>query len=574
MTFGARLLIVAILLSVACTPAPRPAPRGGPASERPATSQTPKIINVAINEDPPSFWEVAVGGGGNGGGRALLPAVNQFLAVVGADGTPHPRLLAELPSLERGTWRVAPDGSMETVWRIRSDARWHDGTPFTTDDLIFSVELNRDPEIPNSNRAAVTPIVRMEATSPTDVLVSWSQVYPFADRLADRELMPVPKHLLESTYRESKDALINRSYWNVDYVGLGPYRVNRWERGAFLELAAFDGYFLGRPKIDTIRVQFIVDENTLVANLLSHAVHAALPPGGGNFEPLDMVRREWEATGYGTALSNSEFWTFVETQKIRNPSPPDINDPRVRRAMLHGLDRAQIVQVLYGDRGIVGDSWLHPDTPRYRRLSPAITRYAYDPRRASELLAEAGWRPAPDGILEKDGQRFNLKVRVTSDERIGLIFIDNWRAIGIAGEVDELSLQAQRDRMLRATFTGVDGTSNPMTLLAVQRRFSTASIPTPENAWTGVNRGGYSNPEWDALADATLVALEESRQLELEERLLRIMTTDLPALPLTYNLQLTPVGGGLTGIEPIRGVPHTGTILYAWNIHEWDLRTR
>ncbi len=572
MSMLARLLVIAVVLVTACAPSPAQTPGAGPASDRPSGLQGPKVVTVAINEDPPSFWEVAVGGGGNGGGRALLPAVNQFLAIVGADGTPHPRLLAELPSIERGTWRVAADGSMETVWRIRPDARWHDGTPFTPDDVIFSVELNRDPEVPNSNRAGVAPIVRMEATNGTDVLVTWSQIYPFADRLADRELMPVPKHLLEATYRESKEALINRSYWNVDYVGLGPYRIGRWERGSFMELTAFDGYFLGRPKIDTIRVQFIADENTLVANLLSRTVQAALPPGGGSFEPLDMVRRDWEASGYGTALSNSEFWTFIETQK-RNPQPADLNDPRVRRGMLHALDRASIVSVLYGERGIVGDSWLHPDSPRYGRLSSAITRYSYDPRRASELLAEAGWRPGSDGVLEKDGQRFNLKVRVTSDERIGLIFIDNWRAVGIAGEVDELSLQAQRDRMLRATFTGVDGTSNPMTLLAVQRRFSTSSIPTQDNAWTGVNRGGYSNPEWDALAEAALVALEESRQLEIEERLLRIMTNDLPGLPLTYNIQLTPVGGGLTGVERIRGVPHTGTILYAWNIHEWDLRT-
>jgi ABC-type transport system substrate-binding protein len=154
-----------------------------------------------------------------------------------------------------------------------------------------------------------------------------------------------------------------------------------------------------------------------------------------------------------------------------------------------------------------------------------------------------------------------------------LIFADNWRSAGIVSEIDDMSPQAQRDRMLRATYTGVDSTSNPMTLLAVQRRFSTANIPTPENAWTGVTRGAYSNPEWDAIADQALVALEESRQLELEDRLLRIMTTDLPALPLTFNIQLTPVGGGLTGLQQIHGVPHTGTILYAWNIHEWDLRS-
>jgi ABC-type transport system substrate-binding protein len=106
---------------------------------------------------------------------------------------------------------------------------------------------------------------------------------------------------------------------------------------------------------------------------------------------------------------------------------------------------------------------------------------------------------------------------------------------------------------------------------AVQRRFHSNSNPTAEKSWIGVNRGGYLNPEWDALGDRFLTTLEESGRLSVERELLGLFNADLPALPLSYSLQLTPVGGGLTGIQPITGVPHQGTVLYAWNVHEWDL---
>lgn len=564
-------ILLATVLVAGCAGGQPSSPQpvaSGPAAVSPAG---PKVISLAINEDPPSFWDAATGGIGNAGGRALLPGVNQFLVVTGADGTPHLRLLAELPSVERGTWRLFPDGSMETVWKLRSGVVWHDGTPFTTEDVAFSVEVNRDPEVPNSNRSAVSPITRVEMPDATTAVVSWAQVYPFADRLSDREFVPMARHLLEKAYRESKDTLLLQPHWNVDYVGLGPYRVGRWERGSSLELLAFDAYFLGRPRIDSIRVHFITDQNTLVTNLLARSIRTALPPGGADFEPMLLVKREWEAAGYGTALMSSEFWTFIDPQKARNPQPADLADSRVRRALLLALDRHQYVEAIHGEFGTVGDSWLHPNSPRYQQLGDALTRYTQDTVRASQLFREAGWERGADGVLEKGGQRFVTRIRGSDDERPAAILADQWKAVGVRAEYEPLPPQAQRDRMIRATTTGVDITSNPMAPYAVQRRFATISIPTPENNWIGVNRGAYSSPEWDALADRFLRTLEENARLDVERELLRLLAADLPALPLTFNLQLTPVGGGLTGLQPIRGVPHQGTILYAWNIHEWDV---
>jgi peptide/nickel transport system substrate-binding protein len=558
-----------VLALVGCGPAaparPEPAADGGGAPT------SPKVVTIGLNEDPPGMWEVATQVGG-AGGRQLLPVVSQFLAVIGADGTPHPRLLAELPSVERGTWKLLPDGTMETVWKLRPDVVWHDGTPFTAEDVIFSWQVNRDPEVPNANRETATLIAELHADGPASLVARWSTVYPYADRLADRELVPVPRHLLETSYREAKEAFLLQPYWSTAYVGLGPYRITRWDRGSAMELAAFDRYFLGRPKVDTIRVQFVPDANTMMANLHAGAVQTVLPPGGPSPEPGLLLKQAWEASGAGTVLVYPLRWSFLEAQKRNNPQPPDLADARVRRALLHALDRAELVRAVFGEYGTVADSWVQPEEPRSRVVGDALTRYPHEVPRALELLGQAGWQRGADGTLEKAGQRFAVSVR--GDERVAAIVIDAWRAAGVAGEHEQFPPQLARDRAARASFSGFDINTGPTSILNVGPKFATSDIPAPENQWTGLNRGGYSNPEWDRLIQGIGVTLEEPRRLEMERQMVRIFTTDLPALPIYFGLELVPVGGGLSGVQPIRGTPHIGTILHTWNVHEWDVQPR
>jgi peptide/nickel transport system substrate-binding protein len=562
-------LILLALALAACGPA---APVRSPAADGGGSASTaPKVITIGLNEDPPGMWEVATQVGG-AGGRQLLPAVSQFLAVIGADGAPHPRLLAELPSVERGTWKLLPDGTMETVWTLRPDVLWHDGTPFTAQDVVFSWQVNRDPEIPNANRETATLIAELQADGPTSLVARWSTVYPYADRLSDRELVPVPRHLLEASYREAKEAFLLQPYWSTAYVGLGPFRITRWDRGSTMELAAFDRYFLGQPKIDTVRVQFVPDANTMMASLHAGAVQSVLPPGGPTPEPGLLLKQAWEASGYGTVLVYPLRWSFLEAQKRNNPQPPDLADARVRRALLHALDRAELVRAVFGEYGTVADSWVQPDEARARVVGDGLTRYPYDASRALAQFGEAGWSRGADGTLEKGGQRFTVNVR--GDERVAAIVIDAWRAAGVAGEYEQFPPQLARDRAARASFSGFDINTGPTSILNVGPKFATSDIPGPENQWTGLNRGGYGNADWDRLIQAIGVTLEEPRRLEMERQMLRIFSADLPALPIYFGLELVPVGGGLSGVQPIRASPHIGTILHTWNVHEWDVQPR
>lgn len=565
-----QFAVIAALLLAACA---RGEPGGQPGAPGEGGLRSgPKIIAIGLDEDVKNIWDAITSGGGSGS-RELSHLVNQFLAAIGSDGTPHPRLLAELPSQERGTWRVFPDGKMETTYKLRTGVVWHDGTPFTAEDVLFSWEVNRDPEVPNANQEAVKLIERMQAADSSTVVVTWSTLYPYADRLEHRELFPVAKHLLERSYQESKESFLFQPYFSAEFVGLGPYRLQRWESGSHLELAAFDKYFFGRPKIDTIRVQFIPDRNTMLANLNARAIQAMLTLGNPpDFDSMMLLKRSWEADRYGTVVSEPISYRFLEPQKLHNPYPADLVDPRVRQGLMYSLDRSSLAQVLLGELGVVADAWVHPSFRHYPVVQDAITRYPYDPRRATAQLEEVGWRRGSDGVLEKGGQRFTLLIRDRDGETVPLILADQLKAIGVSGSY-ELRTQAQlRDRQDRATFTGIEVTNNPMSLASATRKTASYNIPTADNRWTGSNRGGYSHPQWDELDRRGLAALTDVERVEVEREALRLYTVELPLLPLLFSPDLIPVGGGLTGIVASTGTAHRGFIMHTWNVHEWDLK--
>jgi peptide/nickel transport system substrate-binding protein len=570
-------MIVAIVLAACAPSGPAPSGASGTSGQErgqgPAATGAPKAITIGMDEDIKNFWESITLGGGSGA-RELANIFNQHLVAITADGSPTPRLLAELPSFENGTWKVLADGTMETTYKLRPNVAWHDGVAFTADDLAFSLQVNRDPNVPNSNRDAMRLVNRWEVTDPHTVVVIWSQAYPFADRMEHRDLYPLPRHLVEAVYAQgSPEAFLAAPYFNTEYVGLGPFKVARWESGSSVEFTAFDQYFLGRPKLDAIRVQFIPDNNTMVANLNAKAIQMMLTLGGiPEVEAMLGVKRDWEASGYGTVLMDPISYRFVEPQKYHNPQPQDLTNPKVRQALLLAIDRPALANAVFGEFGIVADSWVHPSFGSYRALQDAIVKHPYDPRRAQALLEEVGWRPSADGILAKAGQKFNVVVRDTSGEAEFLIIAANWKEVGVNATYELRTAAALRDRQDRATFSGADISANPMGVAAVVRRTASYNIPKDDNRWTGTNRGGYVNPVWDDLELRMLGALEERARLDIERELLRVYTTDLPLLPLYFRNDMVPVGGGLKGPVANTGVAHRGFILHTWNVHEWEVR--
>jgi peptide/nickel transport system substrate-binding protein len=562
------LLVLSTLVLAACAPPGGSAP-GGQSSEGTRAS-APKNLVAAINEDPKNFWD-GINGGGGSGAREIGHMVNQYLANITPDGTPIPRLLAELPSVDRGTWSVTPDGRMEVTYKVRPGVTWHDGTPFSADDIAFSWEVGRDPAVPNGNQSAMRLVEGVTVVDPGTAVMRYTQTYAFADRLEHREFYPLPKHLVEPAYRENKETLIQQPYFSSDYVGLGPFKLVTWDHGSHMDLVANEQYFLGRAKLDRIRIMFISDTNTGVANMRAGQVNTFLPSGGPDAEQVLPLKSEWQSSGKGDVVLERVRWQFVEPQKGPLASPTDLKDVRMRQALLMALNRQELTSNLQGEHGGVAHSWVHPSFGYYGQVRDAITELPYDPRRATALLNEMGWTPGGDGVLQKGGQRLTLQIRPSeASTKEATILQQDWKAVGIDGQLDVLSNVLLRDAEARANFSGVAVNQNPMGGASAVRRFASDQAPTAGNRWAGTNRGQYSNPQWDDAGARFRTALDDNNRLQLEKELLQILTTDLAALPFQYELQAIPVVG-FRGLNPVVGTAHTGNIMHTVNVHEWDV---
>jgi peptide/nickel transport system substrate-binding protein len=195
--------------------------------------------------------------------------LNAFLDLYDDQARPIPYLAEALPVLNTDSWIVFPDGRMETRYRLKPNLVWHDGAPLTADDFVFAFHVSPPA---NGFRTGVVPYTLMQEVVAADsrsLVIRWNSIYPDAGvlHLGDVKfgLVPLPRHILEPTFNQSVEAFQGHPYWSHEFVGAGPFKLDRWELGSRLEAVAFDQHVLGRPRIDRIRLLFVSDFNTSFA---------------------------------------------------------------------------------------------------------------------------------------------------------------------------------------------------------------------------------------------------------------------------------------------------------------------
>ena len=238
---GLALLVVL----TACAPArPSPGSSEPAASSNGAASTGPQALTIVNSNEPLSIQGFA-GTNANRGSGLILAIVHSSLTAQDEHGVYQPQLAAQGVSAESGTWRLNPDGSMDVTWKLRPNVQWQDGAPFTSSDMLFTFNLKKDPLYPSVDAAVLALMASATAPDPTTFVVHWANPYWAAD--AAQGLVPLPEHLLAEPYaRGDPEAFINSPFFTSDFIGLGPYRLTRWERGSEMDYARFDGYFLGR----------------------------------------------------------------------------------------------------------------------------------------------------------------------------------------------------------------------------------------------------------------------------------------------------------------------------------------
>jgi len=492
--------------------------------------------------------------------------VNVGLATVDATGTLRGQLAEAVPTVENGLWRLLPDGRMETTWKIRPEAQWHDGAPFTSDDVLFTVKVEQDREVPIRRDAAYDRVESFEAPDPHTITVKWKMPYIQADLLLNSSAVQ-PRHILEKTYVEDKPSFSQIPFWNQEFVGTGPFKLREFVRGSHVLVQANDRYVLGRPKLDEVEVKFIPDANTLFANVLAGTVDVTMGRGIA-IEQAIQVRDQWRE---GKADMTFRSWIVLYPQFI-NPTPAIIANVQFRRALMHAMDRQQMADTIQAGMVPMAHAFLNPSEPDYKTIESSIIRYEYDPARAAQLIEGLGYRKGTDGFYrDAEGRRLTLEPWTTAETSIHLKafypVIDDWQRVGLTVEGQVLPAQRAQERDYRAQFPTTLLWRQPNSLASLSRYHSNTT-PLPENTFVGTNNARYQNAEWDNIIDRYFSTVPKAERDQVLAQAVRHMTENLNVMGLFYDTEPMFIANRLVNIAP----PKADNQNLSGNAHEWDTR--
>jgi peptide/nickel transport system substrate-binding protein len=431
--------------------------------------------------------------------------------------------------------------SLTLAFDLDPRARWQDGVPITARDVVFTFGRARNPAIAPQLSELLRHITSVTAEGERRVVFRFS--HPYAEQLYDAtfHVALLPAHLLDSI---PPDALA-RSSFVTQPVGSGPYRLVRNVPGQFVELAANDGFFLGRPKVERVIIRVAADADARLNLLLSGQADAMdnVPP------PLDNLRRVAADSSLRLIPVPSPtvgFFLFNQRDRRDRSQPhPILSDIRVRRAIIQGLDRRLMVQAVFGTYGQVPYG---PVSPllwiRHRSPKPAPQNLAESRR----LLAAAGWRDSDgDGVLDRQGRTLTLELMLPNTSGIrrqmALLAQEQLRQIGVRLELQSLEFPVWAERHTAGNFD-IDFAS-------------TVQDPSPAGltqAWTcngGTNVTKYCDPRVDSLMERAVLGKGDPGQNWIAA--LQQIEADAPAAflyALTYvyavkrsfrNVKISPV---------------------------------
>jgi peptide/nickel transport system substrate-binding protein len=298
------------------------------------------------------------------------------------------------------------EGGRTLTFHLRDGVRWHDGRPFTADDVVFTWQKVMEPDTQAKSFAADLETVQsVEALDARTVRVRYHAPDPSA--LLAWRVPLVPRHAAGS----EPDLL--RSAFAEHPVGCGPFRFVAWDHGQEIRLEAFPGYWGGPPRIPGITFAILSDDRTAWEALMAGQLHLlSMTPELARQAVRDPRARGFQRRSYSPLRVTGIWWN------TRSPSAPFLADPRVRRAFSLALDRQGFIEGVVGPEvGLAAATVWHPGLPY---ADPTIRPLPRDPGTSGALLDEAGWKDTDgDGVRERRGKplAFTL-LSVTSSQAI------------------------------------------------------------------------------------------------------------------------------------------------------------
>ena len=483
-------------------------------------------------------------------------------------------LCTELPSIENG--RAVPvdlEGGkrgIDLTYTIRPDATWGDGRPVTTEDVMFSYDVGRNPLTGVPGREIYDRISRVDVQDEKTFTLHLNKlIFNYAANTFDL----LPAHLERAAFTDPAQYR-TRSLYVTDPTnpGLynGPYRIAEVVPGSHIALERNAAWKGPKPPFDRIVVRSIENTAALEANLLSGQLDMISGEAG---IPLDQALAFEKRNGDRFTILYKPGLSYEHIDL--NLDNPVLRDRRVRQALLFGLDRETINRKLFAGRQPVADTFVNPLD--WVHTAEGVQHYAYDPAKAKALLDEAGWAVRAGGggdiRVNAQGDRLSFDLSTTagnrSREAVAQVVQSQWRQLGIDARLRNEQPRVlfgetlPRRRFDAAMFAWISAPESvPRTTL------HSTEIPRAENGYGGQNSTGFANPEMDGLIDAIEVELDREKRAALWRRVQQIYADDLPVLPLYFRADPYILPKWLKGVIPTGHLAPTTLWVEAWRVEK------
>src|SRR5437762_5298884 len=495
------------------------------------------------------------------------------LAAWDPDGNLVPMLAAEIPDLENGG--VASDG-MSATWKLKKDVTWHDGRPFTADDVVFNWEYAADPATAATTIGSYKDI-KVEKVDTHTIRIHFDKPTPFwADAFVGQRGMIVPKHLFEA-YKggASRDAPAN-----LKPVGTGPYKFVDFKPGDLVTGERNPNYHLSnRPYFDTIEMKGGGDAVS--------AARAVIQTGEYDYawnmqvEDEILVRLEDNGKVRGRAeifssgniehieINNTDPWTEVDGERASAKTKhPLFSDPAVRQALALLVDRDSIEKHIYGRTGIATGNFVN-NPPKFVSKN---TRWEFNTEKANQLLEQAGWKRGSDGIRAKDGKQLKLVYQTSINaprQKTQAVVKQACQKAGIDVELKSITSSvyfssdvANPDTYAKfyadlQMFTTTMGEPDPGVFM---RQFNSWEAASRENKWQGRNITRWRNEEYDKTYRAAESELDPVKRAAFFIKMNDLVVGQPNVIPVVYRPRVSAISQKLK------------THLSGWDNDLWDLR--
>jgi peptide/nickel transport system substrate-binding protein len=457
------------------------------------------------------------------------------------------RDLEIVPELAK-SWAFSKD-CRTLDFKLHDNVRWHDGAPFSADDVVFTWETTMDPKTPSPYRSDFQDVERVEALDTSTVRVTYKR--PYAKALLSWGVSILPRHLLDRFVKAGKLKEAPQN-WSSP-VGTGPYRFKEMKSGEKVVVVANQDYFKGRPNISRIVYRIIPSQATIFLELKARGVDVA------SLTAL-QYKRQTEYPAFQKAYNKFRYPGSGYTYLGFNLKDPRFADRRVRRAFAHAINKKELLDgVVLG----LGREATGPFRPGTWADNPNVKGVPYDPKKAAALLAEAGWNTRnAQGLLVKDGKPFTFELLTNqgNDERkkIAEIVQASLHDLGVGVDIRILEWAALlKEHVKKRSFD------------AMILGWGTGADPDQYVVWhssqTGpdeLNHISYKNPEVDALLEAGRASCVQADRARFYHRLHEVLAEDQPLVFLYWRDVMPAVSARVFGIDP-------GPAGIRWNQDEW-----